>query len=153
MTTLERRIAALEKRAGPAIRLGVCVFLGESDDAAIRRTVAENGFALDQIAAAVLFYVPDCPRPEAPPWDASAKTGGNHQNLYAEWVAQVKPMTEANLRPESSGELRNWVSLLDLLRVFNHAPQGWYDSFCAALPLSNEDRERVSSEWVAVLKG
>jgi hypothetical protein len=67
MTSLERRIEALEGRTGPAIRLGVCVFLGESDDTAIRRAAAENGFAFEQIAAAVLFYVPECPRPRLQP--------------------------------------------------------------------------------------
>jgi hypothetical protein len=152
MTTLKRRIAALEKRAGPAIRLGVCVFLGEHDDAAIRRTAAENGFALDQIAAAVLFYNPEVPCPPTPAWDAPADQCRRHEECYAKWAAEIRPIKQLCLRPHGGVELRNWVSIVDALRVINQAPSELYDTFERALPMSRDDQERQRSQVDAALK-
>jgi hypothetical protein len=152
--SLQSRVDALEQKIRPAIRLGVCVFLGESDDAAIRRTAAENGFAFDQIAAAVLFYQPECACPETPAWDAAAETWKcheerckRHEKHYRVWAAQVKPLKQLSLRSHEGVELRNFVSPLDALRVLNKASRERYDEFVSAVPMSSEDKERVTREW------
>ena len=132
----------LERRTGPAIRLGVCVFLNESDHAAIRRTVAKNGFALDQIGAAVLFYEPEFPCPPTPAWDAPADERRRHEECYAKWAAEIRPIKHLCLHPHDGVELRNWVSIVDALRVINQAPSERYAAFERAVPMSRDDQQR-----------
>jgi hypothetical protein len=151
MTSLERRIEALEGRTGPAIRLGVCVFLGESDDTAIRGTAAENGFAFEQIAAAVLFYEPEFPSPPTLTWDVTADACRRHEQAYAKWAAEFRPIKHLCLRPHHGVELRNWVSIVDALRVINQAPSERYAAFERAMPMSR-DQERQRSEVDAALR-